>query len=159
MDALKAPIERLERPAAEELDALTDLWEASVRATHDFLAPDDIGFFRRMVRDEALAAVALYILRDELGRIAAFAGVDGRRLEMLFVAPERRGCGCGGRLVAHVVERCGVRAADVNEQNGQAVGFYARMGFRVVGRHARDASGKPYPILRLELPRPVAEGE
>lgn len=83
MDALKAPIERLERPAAEELDALTDLWEASVRATHDFLAPDDIGFFRRMVRDEALAAVALYILRDGQGRIAAFAGVDGRRLEML----------------------------------------------------------------------------
>ena len=158
MDALNAPVERLDRPTAEEFDALTALWEASVRATHDFLAPDDIGFFRRMVRDEALAAVALYVLRDEQGRIAAFAGVEGRRLEMLFVAPERRGCGCGRRLVAHVVERCGVRATDVNEQNAQAVGFYARMGFRVAGRDARDASDKPYPILHLELPDPIADG-
>lgn len=37
-------IERLKNPSAGELDALTDLWEASVRATHDFLAPEDIAF-------------------------------------------------------------------------------------------------------------------
>ena len=43
-------IERLKNPSAGELDALTDLWEASVRATHDFLAPEDIAFFRQMVR-------------------------------------------------------------------------------------------------------------
>lgn len=43
-------IERLKNPSAGELDALTDLWEASVRATHDFLAPEDIVFFRQMVR-------------------------------------------------------------------------------------------------------------
>ena len=46
-------VERLASPAAHELDALTDLWERSVRATHDFLAPEDIPFFRRMVREEA----------------------------------------------------------------------------------------------------------
>lgn len=157
MDALNAPIERLERPTAEELDALTDLWEASVRATHGFLAPEDIGFFRRMVRDEALAAVELYVLRDGQRGFAAFAGVAGRQLEMLFVAPERRGCGAGRRLVAHVVARCGVRTVDVNEQNTQAAGFYARMGFRIAGRDDRDASGKPYPILHLELPEPIAD--
>ena len=47
-------VERLASPAAHELDALTDLWERSVRVTHDFLAPEDIPFFRRMVRQEAL---------------------------------------------------------------------------------------------------------
>jgi hypothetical protein len=40
---------------------------------------------------------------------------------------------------------------DVNEQNGQAAGFYARMGFRQAGRSACDAFGHPYPILHLEL--------
>ena len=49
-------VERLASPAAHELDALTDLWERSVRVTHDFLAPEDIPFFRRMVRQEALPA-------------------------------------------------------------------------------------------------------
>lgn len=56
-------IERLKNPSAEELDALTDLWEASVRATHDFLAPEDIVFFRQMVRQEALWGVELHVIR------------------------------------------------------------------------------------------------
>ena len=56
-------IERLKNPSAGELDALTDLWEASVRATHDFLAPEDIAFFRQMVRQEALRGVELYVIR------------------------------------------------------------------------------------------------
>ena len=50
-------IERIESPAPVELDALTALWERSVRATHDFLAPEDVAFFRRMVREEALPGV------------------------------------------------------------------------------------------------------
>lgn len=56
-------IERLKTPSAGKLNALTDLWEASVRATHDFLAPEDIAFFRQMVRQEALRGVELYVIR------------------------------------------------------------------------------------------------
>ena len=50
----------------------------------------------------------------------------------------------------HVAVHCGVRRVDVNEQNAQAAGFYARMGFRIVSRDALDPSGRPYPILHLE---------
>ena len=39
-------IEHLTQPSPAELDALTALWEASVRATHDFLSEEDIPFFR-----------------------------------------------------------------------------------------------------------------
>ena len=39
-------IERLPAPAPHQLDALTRLWESPARATHDFLAPEDIVFFR-----------------------------------------------------------------------------------------------------------------
>lgn len=183
-------IERLKNPSARELDALTDLWEASVRATHDFLAPEDIAFFRQMVRQEALRGVELYVIRkpdskapetgtsagqenrhesrtsgktgesrrpeglDEngmFGGFAAFAGIDGDMLEMLFVAPKARGKGVGRQLVEYLVRERGIRQVDVNEQNTQAAGFYARLGFRVTGRDATDPSGRPYPILHLSL--------
>ena len=132
-------IERLKNPSAGKLNALTDLWEASVRATHDFLAPEDIAFFRQMVRQEAF------------GGFAAFAGIDGDMLEMLFVAPKARGKGVGRQLVEYLVRERGIRQVDVNEQNTQAAGFYARLGFRVTGRDATDPSGRPYPILHLSL--------
>ncbi len=144
-----AAVERLATPTAAELDALTALWEASVRATHRFLSEEDIVFFRRMVRREALPATELYVVRDASGDFAAFAGVEGEMLDMLFVAPAARGRGAGRRLVEHVVG-LGVRRVDVNEQNPRAAGFYARMGFRPIGRDALDGSGRPYPILHLE---------
>lgn len=144
-------IEQLEDPAEVELDALTGLWERSVRATHDFLAPDDIAFYRRTVRNEALPAAELYVIRDPKNGFAAFAGVEADRLEMLFVAPSQRGKGLGRALVEFVVAHCGVRRVNVNEQNTAAAGFYARMGFRIASRNATDPSGRPYPILHLTL--------
>ena len=80
-------VERLASPAAHELDALTDLWERSVRVTHDFLAPEDIPFFRRMVRQEALPAAEIYVIRDSGNGFAAFAGIGADRLEMLSRPP------------------------------------------------------------------------
>lgn len=142
-------IERLKQPTAIELDALTELWEASVRATHDFLAAEDIAFFREIVRHEALPHIPLHVLREN-GRFAAFMGVDGDRIEMLFVAPEQRGKGLGRQMVEYAITHLGVRRVDVNEQNAQAAGFYTRLGFGIVSRDPLDPTGKPYPILHLE---------
>ena len=77
--------------------------------------------------------------------------IAGDMLEMLFVAPGMRGKGFGRQLVNHITRHCGVRRVDVNEQNPQAAGFYERMGFRTAGRDATDPSGRPYPILHMEL--------
>ena len=120
-------VEFLPNPSAADLDALTDLWETSVRATHDFLAPDEICFYRSLVRGGALSAVRLWVVRRPGGGFAAFAGVADGMLEMLFVAPDLRGRGLGRCLVEHAVARCGVRRVDVNEENTQAAGFYARL--------------------------------
>lgn len=144
-------VERLESPAPIELDVLTDLWERSVRATHDFLTPEDIVFFRRMVREEALPAAELYVIRDRRNGFAAFAGVESDKLEMLFVAPSERGKGLGRELVEHLIAHVGVRRVDVNEQNPAAAAFYARLGFRVASRSATDSTGRPYPLLHLTL--------
>ena len=39
----------------------------------------------------------------------------------------------------------------MNEQNEQAVGFYLHQGFVIAGRSELDGTGKPYPILHLQL--------
>ncbi len=128
---------------------LVAIWETSVRATHDFLTEVDIQVMKPLILDQYLDAIELAAVRDESGTLVGFLGTSGRKIEMLFVAPERRGEGVGRMLVEHAVDRLGCDEVDVNEQNPQAVGFYRRMGFRVAGRSPRDGQGNPFPLLHM----------
>ncbi|HEX8271299.1 MAG TPA: acetyltransferase [Longimicrobiaceae bacterium] len=130
---------------------VVEVWEASVRATHHFLAPADVAFFQPLIPG-ALAGVAeLVCVRDAAGVVVGFLGVEGDKVEMLFIHPDLRGRGIGRRLLRHAVDALGATRVDVNEQNEQAVGFYRKMGFVVVGRSELDGMGKPFPLLHLEL--------
>ncbi|WP_194791094.1 GNAT family N-acetyltransferase [Pseudomonas sp. UFMG81] len=135
----------------EHHDRLTELWEASVRATHDFLPEGYIERLRPLVREQYLSFVELRAWRDGDGRIHGFAGVHDGKLEMLFVDPACRGQGIGKALLASVVDELGVSEVDVNEQNPQAVGFYLKQGFVRIGRSEVDGQGDPYPLLHLKL--------
>jgi putative acetyltransferase len=137
---------------AADIPRLVEVWEASVRATHDFLSEDDIQFFRPSVRDELYGALDLACVRDADGRLAGFVGVAEGKVEALFIHPDLRGRGAGRALLDHAVTALGATRVDVNEQNEQAVGFYRRMGFEVEGRSPLDAMGKPFPLLHMRLP-------
>lgn len=130
---------------------LTALWRASVEATHDFLGPADVERIAEYVPDALREVPLLAVARDASGGALGFAGADGRRLEMLFVASEARGRGVGTALLAHAVLTWGTRLVDVNEQNPAARSFYEHRGFRVIDRSELDAQGDPYPLLHLEL--------
>ena len=47
------------RPAATDFDALTALWEASVRATHHFLDEAYIRYLKPLIRNEYRRTVRL----------------------------------------------------------------------------------------------------
>lgn len=132
---------------------LLKVWEASVRATHDFLGEADIAFLKPLILESYFDAVALRCAVDENGRALGFVGVAGDKVEMLFIAPELRGKGVGALLMEHAVKQQGACKVDVNEQNPQAVGFYRHLGFRTVGRSPTDGQGRPFPLLHLELRR------
>lgn len=141
------------------MERLLAVWERSVRATHAFLSQEEILRIRQYV-PEALARVPLLVTAETApGRPAAFMGLEGRSLEMLFVDPDFRGRGVGGRLVRWGMERHGLDRVAVNEQNPQAVGFYRHMGFEVYKRTERDQQGGPYPLLYMRLPGALGEGE
>jgi putative acetyltransferase len=133
-----------------DFDTLTEVWEASVRATHSFLTEDNIQYFKPLVRKEFLPAVELRCVRDEDFRPIGFLGVANGKIEMLFIRPDMRGRGIGKQLLTYAVEEMNAREVDVNEQNEQAVGFYKRMGFAVVGRTDVDGMGKPFPLLQMK---------
>lgn len=139
-----------------DYDRITEVWEASVRATHHFLPEAAIAQLRPLIREIYLAAVDLQVYRDAHGDIIGFVGVAEQRIEMLFVHPQQRGTGIGTQLLRHAVQTLGATAVDVNEQNPQAVGFYQHQGFVVTGRSPLDGQGQPYPLLHLALPSHAA---
>ena len=133
----------------ELLERLLAVWESSVRVTHLFLTEDEILRIRDYV-PQALNGVAHLVIAEETGCPAAFMGVAGGCLEMLFVEDGYRGRGYGKALLQYDMERYGVDSLTVNEQNPQAVGFYTHMGFQTVCRSETDEQGGPYPILYMK---------
>ncbi len=130
---------------------LLDIWESSVRATHDFLAEEDLIQLKPLIFEQYFNAVDLTCVKNNQGKILGFCGVHDGHIEMLFIAPEARGSGAGRLLVSHAIQQQGATAVDVNEQNEQARGFYEHIGFVVTGRSPLDGQGKPYPLLHMQL--------
>ena len=138
-------------PKPSDYQELTRVWEASVRATHDFLPDSYIELLKNLVLTRYLDAVMLICTRDNRQRITGFAGVAAGKIEMLFIDPEHRGQGLGKQLLRYAMENLNADQLDVNEQNQQALGFYLHEGFEVIGRSETDGLGQPYPLLHLRL--------
>ena len=133
------------------LDVLLEIWEQSVRATHLFLSDAEVNAIRAYV-PQALKSVE-HLIAAETEKPIAFMGVQNGRLEMLFLAPEERGKGIGKQMLQYGIENYGIAELTVNEQNPQAVGFYAHMGFETYKRTEPDEEGHPYPLLYMKRVR------
>jgi len=140
----------LQTPHLSDYPELVQVWEDSVRATHDFLPDAYITLLREHVLGKYLDAVMLVCCRHGQ-RICGFAGVANGRVDMLFVAPQYRGQGVGKRLLRYAISELNAERLDVNEQNPQALGFYLHEGFEVIGRSETDGLGQPYPLLHMKL--------
>lgn len=127
---------------------LIAVWEASVRATHDFLPEKNINELKPLIFDQYFAAVELYCVKNE-GDIIGFIGVADSNIEMLFIRPDFIGKGVGKQLILHAINELGASKVDVNEQNPKAIGFYKKMGFEKVGRSELDGQGNPFPLIHM----------
>lgn len=131
---------------------LVAIWESAVLETHHFLQKADFDSINEAIDKEYLPAVDLWVAKSTKdGSVCGFMGITDNKLEMLFIHAAERGKGVGKLLLQYAVEKLGVKSVDVNEQNGQAVGFYQKFGFFVINRQECDAQGKPYPILEMSL--------
>jgi putative acetyltransferase len=138
-------------PKQSDYQELTRIWEDSVRATHDFLPDSYIELLKNLVLTRYLDAVMLICTRDHRQRITGFAGIAAGKIEMLFIDPDHRGQGLGKQLLKYAIEHFNADELDVNEQNPQALGFYFKQGFEVIGRSEHDGMGQPYPLLHMRF--------
>ncbi|MBC9249294.1 GCN5 family acetyltransferase [Pseudomonas alcaligenes] len=146
----------IETPSSSDLPRLLEVWEAAVRASHDFLEEHDIQVLKPLLVEQYFPQLQLSCVRAADGRVAGtpvagFLGYAEGKVEMLFVEPQAHGSGIGSALLGDAIERLGATLVDVNEQNPKALGFYLSQGFRVLRRSAVDGGGRPFPILHLGL--------
>ena len=87
----------IEQPSPKVYDELLSIWEEAVRSTHHFLTEADIQFYKPLIRHEYLAAVRLYIIREDSGTIAAFMGLSNDCIEMFVCPSNAHGHGYGSR--------------------------------------------------------------
>ena len=133
------------------INALLEIWEKSVRATHLFLPESEILNIKDKFLPDALKNISQLVVAQEDGMPVAFMGIEGQKLEMLFVTPEKRGKGIGKKLIEYGIKNFSINELTVNEQNPQAKGFYEHLGFKAYKRSEIDEQGNPYPILYMRL--------
>lgn len=132
---------------------LLKIWEASVRATHDFLNEQQIFQIKTLImKHHYFDHVQLFHVERD-GHIAGFMGLAYQKIEMLFVNPDFFDQGIGSILIQKAFE-LGAKEVDVNEQNPKAIEFYKKHGFQQIARSELDAEGNPFPILHLKLKTP-----
>lgn len=135
---------------SEDYPRIMEIWESSVKATHDFLSEEDFNYFKEVIPRDYLPNLEVYLITEN-NQSEGFASVAEGNLEMLFIHSEMRGNGYGKKLYEFMKEKTGLTKVDVNEQNPQAIGFYEKMGFKQTGRSEKDDSGKSYPIIHMSL--------
>lgn len=134
----------------ENYEELRDIWEKSVRATHDFLSEKDIENIKEQIYTY-FGYVKIFGMKDENDKITGFIGISDDKIEMLFVDPKHFKKSIGKELINFIVEKMNISLVDVNEQNNGAFEFYKKMGFEVISRDEFDNMGNPFPILHLKL--------
>jgi len=148
-------IMNIRRAVAADRESLVDIWLRAVRATHTFLTEPDIQSLLPPTRDYLTAdETELWVLCTDAGEVMGFMGLDGSKLDALFLAPEFHGRGGGRQLVRHAQQLRGELTVEVNEQNPAARRFYEACGFVVEGRSAVDDAGRPFPLLYMRQPAP-----
>ena len=140
---------KIRKADTKDYPRIMEIWESSVKATHDFLKQEDFELFKKLIPTEFLPQLNVFVMEDD-GIIPVFFSVSDDNLEMLFVDAESRGNGFGKFALDYIINTLQVYKVAVNDQNTQAVNFYLKQGYQQKGYSETDGMGKPYPLLHLE---------
>ena len=145
---MQLPIYRL---TDNDYSKVLDVWELSVKATHHFLKPEEIDYYRPLILKYTLPQVDLYGIKNTQQELLAFIAIRDNKIEMLFVHPDYLRQKLGSSLLSLAINEHKCNRIDVNEENPDAFKVYQKFGFKPIARHPTDDCGKPHPIIELAL--------
>ncbi|MEI5994530.1 GNAT family N-acetyltransferase [Candidatus Enterococcus mansonii] len=131
----------------KEYNSLVEIWSKSVKQTHDFLRIEDFEAIKQEL-PTYFPNLDVQLWFDQ-EKMIGFSGVDGNKIEMLFLDPAFIGQGYGRQILTDLFNEQTIQFVDVNEQNKSAKAFYQVMGFTVYDRSEVDEASRAYPILHL----------
>ena len=144
----------------QALEALVDLWKDSVKESHDFLAESDILEMESEV-SALLRSSENTLVATDYDKFLGFLGTEKNHISMLFVHPKFFRCGVGRALLREAFMRnlknYDTIFVDCNADNTRGIRFYSTLGFKEVGRSAKDSKGRAFPILHLQVSREILE--
>lgn len=96
---------------------------------------------------------------EQEGLPVAFSTLEERDdafwVENMWVMPEYMGMGMGRKLFLHAVELARQRGFNYLQLEAEpnAVGFYEKMGLRIIGQHQYELEGQPriLPLMEISL--------
>ncbi|MFO0979906.1 MAG: GNAT family N-acetyltransferase [Planctomycetaceae bacterium] len=141
----------IERAAPEDAESMAALWRRSVDATHlHFISAAELDALAPVVGDYLRnERTAFWVVRDG-DKLAGFMGLNGSKIESLFLSPGHFRQGIGRQLIQHALGLSSELLVDVNEQNATAIAFYEACGFVVTGRSDLDAQGNAHPLVHMQ---------
>ena len=77
---------KIENASKDDYLVLIEIWEKSVRATHDFLPEENIKSLKPLILEHYFDAVDLRVVKNDSDNIIGFIGVAEANVEMLFIA-------------------------------------------------------------------------
>ncbi|WP_034991040.1 GNAT family N-acetyltransferase [Beijerinckia mobilis] len=142
------------RPAeAGDFEPILALWVATWAETFpdiDFASRAD--WLRDHLETIAHGGGIILLAEDENRQALGVATVDPRRnlLEQIAVAPQAKGTGVAGLLLAEARRQCpGPLELDVNQDNARALRFYEKEGFVKIAAGSNPKSGRKTWSLRF----------
>lgn len=133
------------------ISELGEIWKLSVASTHHFLTQEDKDRLYPLVLDALKNVPFLFAAKNEQGKLLGFMGIEGHKVEMLFIHPQAQKKGLGRQFLDHAIHAYKIQYVDVNEQNPEALAFYQKMGFIQFSRSEYDDLGNHFPLLHLKL--------
>lgn len=121
--------------AADETEAVADLWYRTGRAAYPYLPTWQAltpALAREVFREHIAGRCAVFVA-EQAGSVVGYVALDGSYLDRLYVDPAHQGSGIGTALLEHA-RRLSPQGLELHthQQNRPARAFYERHGFVAV---------------------------
>ncbi len=108
-------------------EKIISVWEKSVRATHHFVSPSDIDYYKQIVKQIDFNSFSVYCLTND-NTVLGFVGVADNKIEMLFLDPDFIGQGLGKKLMKFALEVLKADKVDVMSKTQMQLTFISNSG-------------------------------